>query len=327
MWSWVVCKVVKIKINVRLSAEICVPQRLSTRNEHALHFVQNLLIPKSVARHFDRYGICMKYQRRRYKICGRVLCIKLLKLKINVTLLAEIHLPQRLSVGEKHVLHFVQNLLIPKSVARHFDRYGIYTKYQRRWYKICSCGLCGKLCETGLKTAYFPFFGPYLWCWFLVLEVCFAFECDFFVGKSFQLFLHCFPVHCSEKYCFFSNPWQLENFLANLASRFVCCMRKCGELHLNDVFLSWNLILFCNNRVATLTVTLVWYEAQTSILIHWLYLPWYRSMKLYIAMKWKQQPGIIWPSNVERCKNPVRWQGHLEWESNSRLSPCLGALH
>jgi len=138
-------KLLKIKINVRLSAEICLPQRLSAGEKHALHFVQNLLIPKSVARHFDRYGICMKSQRRWYKICARGLCVKLLKLKINVRLLAEICLPQRLSVGEKHVLYFVQKVLIPKSVARHFDRYGICMKYQRRWYKICGRGLCVKL--------------------------------------------------------------------------------------------------------------------------------------------------------------------------------------
>jgi len=44
----------------------------------------------------------------------------------------------------KHALHFVQNLQIPKSVSRTFDRYGICMKYQRRWYKICACGLCVK---------------------------------------------------------------------------------------------------------------------------------------------------------------------------------------
>jgi len=64
----------------------------------------------------------------------------MLKLKINVRLSAEICLPLRLSVGEKHALHFAQNLLIPKSVARIFDRYGICMKYQRRWYKICRGG-------------------------------------------------------------------------------------------------------------------------------------------------------------------------------------------
>ena len=52
------------KINVRWSAEICLPQTLSVRIKHALHFVQNLNIPKSVAQNFDRYGICMKYQIR-----------------------------------------------------------------------------------------------------------------------------------------------------------------------------------------------------------------------------------------------------------------------
>jgi len=90
-------------------------------------------------------AICMKYQRRRYKICVRGLCVKLVKLKINVRLSAEICPPQKLSGGEKHVLHFVQNLLIPKSVARNFDRYGICMKYQRRWHKICVRGLWGKL--------------------------------------------------------------------------------------------------------------------------------------------------------------------------------------
>jgi len=87
-------KLLKLMINVRLSAEICLPQRLSARNEHALHFVQNLEIPKSVARNFNRYGICMKYQRHWYKICVRGLCVKLLKLRINVRLSAEICLPQ-----------------------------------------------------------------------------------------------------------------------------------------------------------------------------------------------------------------------------------------
>ena len=148
----------------------------------------------------------MKYQWRWYKACARGLCIKLLKLKIYVMLSDEICLRQRLSVAEKHALHFVQNLEIPKSVARNFDRYGICTNYQRR-YKICARGLCGKLCKIGVKTVYFPpFFGPCLWCCFLVLEVCFAFQCDFFVGKVFQPFWYCFPVYCSEKYYFFSNP-------------------------------------------------------------------------------------------------------------------------
>jgi len=32
----------KLKVIVRLLAEICLPQRLSARHEHALHFVQNL---------------------------------------------------------------------------------------------------------------------------------------------------------------------------------------------------------------------------------------------------------------------------------------------
>jgi len=49
-----------------------------------IYFVQNLEISKSVARNFDRYEICMKYQRRWYKIWVRGLCVKLLKLKINV---------------------------------------------------------------------------------------------------------------------------------------------------------------------------------------------------------------------------------------------------
>jgi len=139
-------KLLKLKTNVRLSAEICLPQGLSVRIKHALHFLQNLKIPKIVARIFDRYGICMKYQRRWHDICVRGLCVKLLKLKINVRLSAEICLLQMLSVRIKHDLHFVQNLKIPKIVARNFDRYGICMKYQRRWYVICARGLCGKLC-------------------------------------------------------------------------------------------------------------------------------------------------------------------------------------
>jgi len=110
-------KLLKLKINVRLSAEICLPQRLSVPNEHALHVVQNLEIQRSVARHFARYGICMKYQRRWYKTCARGLCGQLLKLKISVRLSAESCPAQRLSVGKKHALHFVQNLEIPNSVA------------------------------------------------------------------------------------------------------------------------------------------------------------------------------------------------------------------
>ena len=99
-------KLLKIKISVRLSAEICLPQRLSARNEHHLHIVQNLEIPKSVAQRFDRYGICMKYERRWYNICVRGLRVKLLKLKINVRLSAEICLPQRLPARGKHALYF-----------------------------------------------------------------------------------------------------------------------------------------------------------------------------------------------------------------------------
>jgi len=32
----------KLKINVKLLVEICLPQTLSMREKHALHFVQNL---------------------------------------------------------------------------------------------------------------------------------------------------------------------------------------------------------------------------------------------------------------------------------------------
>jgi len=88
------------------------------RIKHALHFVQNLEIPKSVARNFDRYGICVKYQRRWHDICARGLCVKLLKLKINVRWSAEICLLQTLFVRIKHDLRFLQNLKIPKIVAR-----------------------------------------------------------------------------------------------------------------------------------------------------------------------------------------------------------------
>jgi len=35
-------KLLKLKVIVRLLAEICLPQKLSARHEHALHFVQNL---------------------------------------------------------------------------------------------------------------------------------------------------------------------------------------------------------------------------------------------------------------------------------------------
>jgi len=110
-----------------------------------------IFLPTSVTN-----AICMKYQRRSYKICGRGLCVKLLKLKINVRLSAEICLPQRLSVGEKHVLHFVQNLLIPKNVARHFDRHRICMKYHRRWYKICAWRLCVKLLKLKINVRLQP---------------------------------------------------------------------------------------------------------------------------------------------------------------------------
>ena len=39
------------------------------------------------------------------------------------------------------------------------------------------------------KTVDFPFYGPYLWCCYLVLEVCFACQCDFFRWKMFPTFL------------------------------------------------------------------------------------------------------------------------------------------
>jgi len=114
-WRWYkICarglcvNLLNLKINVKSSAEICLPQRLSVRTQHAFHFVQNLEIAKNVARNFDRYGICMKYQKTWYEICVRGLCVKLLKLKINARLLDEICLPQRLSVRKK-------NLEIPKT--------------------------------------------------------------------------------------------------------------------------------------------------------------------------------------------------------------------
>jgi len=144
-------KLLQLKINVRLSAEICLLQTLSVRRKHALHYVQNLEIPKSVARNFDRCGIYMKYQRRWYKIYARGLCGKLLQLKINVRLSAEICLPQRLSARNEHALHFVKNLEIPKSVAWNFYRYGVCMKYQRRWYKICARGLCVKLLKLKIN--------------------------------------------------------------------------------------------------------------------------------------------------------------------------------
>ena len=151
MCSWVVSKVVKIQDQCLVVSRDLSDLALSAGEKHVLHFVQNLQIPKSVARNFDRYGICMKYQRRWYKICVRGLWVKLSKLKINVRLSAEICLHQRLSVGEKHVLHFVQNLLIPKSVARHFNRYGICMTHQRQWYKICACWLCVKLLKLKIN--------------------------------------------------------------------------------------------------------------------------------------------------------------------------------
>jgi len=54
----------KLNIIVRLSDEICLQQTLSLHKKHALYFVQNFDIQKNVARNFDRYGICMKYQKR-----------------------------------------------------------------------------------------------------------------------------------------------------------------------------------------------------------------------------------------------------------------------
>ena len=108
-------------------------------------------------------------QRRWYKICACGLCVKLLKLKINVRLSAEICLPQSMSARNEHALHFVQNLLLPKSVARNFDRCGICMKYQRRWYKICVCGLRVKLCKIRCKNGWFSVF------WAVLYDVVFLF--------------------------------------------------------------------------------------------------------------------------------------------------------
>jgi len=181
-------KLLKLKIIVKLSAEICLPQWLSVGEKHALHFVLNHKIPKSVPRNYDRYGICMKYQRRWYKICACGLCVKLLKLKIKVRLSAKICLPQWLSVWEKHALHFVQNHEIPKSVVRNFDWYGICIKYQRRWYKICARGLCEKLCEIEEKTIDFPFFGTCLWRCFLFWRCVLHFNVIFSLEKVSNVF-------------------------------------------------------------------------------------------------------------------------------------------
>jgi len=42
MFCGLCVKLLKLKINVRLSAEICMPQMLSVRNEHALHLVDEI---------------------------------------------------------------------------------------------------------------------------------------------------------------------------------------------------------------------------------------------------------------------------------------------
>ena len=116
----------------------------------------------------------------------------------------------------------------PEKCCSKFDRYGICMKYQRRWYKICARGLCGKLCKIGVNTVDLLVVGPCLWCCFLVLEMFFAFQCVFFVEKGFQPFLHCFPVHCSENYCLFITPLKFEILLTNLASNRRCGWRNCG---------------------------------------------------------------------------------------------------
>jgi len=112
-------------------------------------------------------------------------------------------------------------------------------KYQRRWYEICARGLCGKLCKIGVKTVDFSFYGPWLRCCFLVLEVCFALQCDFFVEQGFLPFRYCLAVHCSEKYCFFFTSWLFKIVLTNLASN-----RKCGWQTRLPVWLFWSQI--CN---------------------------------------------------------------------------------
>jgi len=92
-------------------------------------------------------------------------------------------------LGVRNMLYILYKISWSRKCCSKFGRCGICMKYQRRWFKICTRGFCGKLCKIGVKTVDFSFFGPCLWCCSLVLEVCFAFQCDFFHWKRFPTFL------------------------------------------------------------------------------------------------------------------------------------------
>jgi len=81
MCSWVVRKVVKIKRSMLgcQPRSVCLGGCVLVKS--ILYILYTISRFRSVARNFDRYGICMKYQRRWYKICLRGLCGKLFKIE------------------------------------------------------------------------------------------------------------------------------------------------------------------------------------------------------------------------------------------------------
>jgi len=87
----------------------CTP--LHTLHTHSNHywsisniFVRNVKIPISVTQAFDRNGICIKLQRRWYKICVRTRSRKWFKYRMNNRLSAKISLFQTLSFSVEHDL-------------------------------------------------------------------------------------------------------------------------------------------------------------------------------------------------------------------------------
>jgi len=70
---------------------------------------------------------------------------------------------------------------------------------------------CAENCvKLGWKRLIFRFLGHVYDVVLLFWRCVLHFNVIFFVEKGFQPFWYCFPVHCSEKHCFFITPWQFE---------------------------------------------------------------------------------------------------------------------
>ena len=155
----------------------------------------------------------MKYQKQWYKIFVRGLCVKLLKLKINVRLLAEICLSQTLySLRVMRMFHSLYKISRFRKVLLE-----ILTDMESEWntkdgdmkYLFV---VVRKVVQNWGKNGWFLLFWAMIWCCFLVLEVCFALRCDFFRWTRFPTFLILFSCPLQWKILFLFHPFGNSKF-------------------------------------------------------------------------------------------------------------------